>query len=130
MSWLDPSQYYPFDICPICQDELGTEQAIYKTSCSHIFHNNCLNTYCGMKIECPLCREDIINNCMDVWAFAEQALGHQDGRPLFDGNEHILEIYNRKDIPQQGGKRRRRRKTRKRRKSRKSRRKQSVRKRI
>jgi len=97
MSWIDPSQYDPNDICPICHDNYGTTQAIYKTKCNHMFHNDCLNGYCEMyngEVLCPVCRADIDYGCMDVWAFKEKALGNASGSPLFNGNEHILAIYN------------------------------------
>lgn len=118
-TWLDISQYNPTDICQICQEEYGTEQAIFRTPCGHDFHNNCLCGYCESQngnILCPVCRAYIGESCMDVWAFKEHALGRADGGPLFNGNQHILDIYNSNNpniLAQQGGKRRRRRTKRK-----------------
>lgn len=106
MSWIDPSQYDANDICPICHDNYGTTQAIFKTKCNHIFHNDCLNGYCETyngEVLCPVCRSDIEYACTDVWAFKEKALGNQNGDPLFNGNQHILSIYNNEH---QGGRRR------------------------
>jgi len=96
MSWVDPSQYDPVDICPICREEYGIAQAIYKTPCNHLFHNNCLQAYChaqGDNITCPTCRSDVGYACMDVWAFKNKALGNPNGNELFHGNQHILQIY-------------------------------------
>lgn len=114
MSWIDPSQYDPNDICPICHDNYGTTQAIYKTPCNHIFHNDCLYGYCEAQegeIVCPVCRSDIEYTCMDVWGFKKNALGNPRGEPLFNGNQHILAIYNN-EPPVQGGRRIKRKKSR------------------
>lgn len=110
MPWLDPSQYDPNDICPICHDNYGTTQAIYKTPCNHIFHNDCLYGYCEIEegeILCPVCRSEVEYTCMDVWGFKQKALGNQRGEPLFNGNQHIMAIYN-SEVPPQGGRRRKR----------------------
>jgi hypothetical protein len=111
-TWLDISQYNPTDICQICQEEYGTQQAIFRTPCGHDFHNNCLSDYCESQngnILCPVCRADIGESCMSVWAFKEHALGNSAGGPLFNGNQRILNIYNGQNmVPQQGGKRKRR----------------------
>ena len=40
--WVGLNEYNPTDDCPICQHEFGTTQAIFKTPCGHLFHNNCL----------------------------------------------------------------------------------------
>jgi hypothetical protein len=97
MSWIDKTQYNPDDICSICHEEYGTTTGIYKTiNCNHIFHNDCLYTYCEHNrgdIVCPVCRGDIGDACMDVSAFKEYFLGNSSGGPLFDGNEDILAIY-------------------------------------
>ena len=103
MSMIDLSQYNPDDICPICHENYGTTKGIYKTECNHIFHNDCLNEYCELKrgkITCPICRSDVGDACMAVWAFKEKALGDDDN--LFNGNKHILDIY-RNQISTQGG---------------------------
>lgn len=106
MSWLDPSEYNPSDICPICHEEYGTTTGIYKTDCNHIFHNDCLYEYCKLKaqIECPICRSDLENACDDVFAFKRFALGSPSGEPLFNGNQHIQDIYNKNEPPPRGGK--------------------------
>lgn len=119
MSWIEPSQYDPNDICPICHDNYGTTKAIYKTVCNHIFHNDCLNEYCEIQqgeIVCPVCRADVEYACMDVWSFKNNSLGNPRGEPLFNGNKHILAIYNNQ-VPSQGGKRYKRNKRTKRNKS-------------
>lgn len=110
--WVSLDQYNPDDICSICQEPLGTQQAIYKTPCNHLFHNNCLNQYCEMEgrinpqtgaftLSCPLCRSNLDENiCNDVWAFQEKALS----APLpFKNDPHIVQIY--EGLPPQGGRR-------------------------
>lgn len=104
--WLDITKYNKNDLCPICHEDYGTELAIYKTPCNHMFHNNCLNQYCEHKngdIVCPVCRSDIDSSCIDVWAYKKKDLSNPDGTPLFD-NEHVYEIYN----SQEGGRKKRR----------------------
>jgi len=105
MSWLNPSQYDQNDICPICHENYGTTQAIYKTQCNHIFHNDCLNGYCEInegEIACPVCRSDLEYACMDVWAFKDKALGNPRSEPLFNGDQHVLAIYNSQFLAQGG----------------------------
>ena len=98
MSWLSIDEYNSNDICPICHEEYGTTQAIYKTECGHIFHNNCLNDYCEHydgNIVCPMCRANIGENaCMDVWAFKNKALGRLNNDLYFRNNPHVQSIYN------------------------------------
>lgn len=131
--WLDISQYTPTDICQICQEDYGTEQAIFRTPCGHDFHNNCLSDYCESQngnIVCPVCRSDIGESCMDVWAFKEHALGRADGGQLFNGNQHVLNIYNGQNmLPSQGGKRRRRTRNKRSKSKRKSNKRRGVRRR-
>lgn len=109
--WVGVEDYDSNDICPICHENYGTIQAIFKTPCNHLFHNNCLNDYCETyqgNVVCPVCRSDLNYSCTDVWAFKEQALMDSENRPLpFQENEHILNIYrNQNQISQQGGKKR------------------------
>lgn len=111
MSMIDLSQYNPDDICPICHEKYGTTKGIYKTDCGHIFHNDCLYEFCEHKhgdISCPMCRADLGQTCHAVAAFKEKALG--DDVHLFNGNQHILDIY-RNQISAQGGRRRKIRKS-------------------
>ena len=111
--WLDVTEYNPKDECPICHEDFGTEQAIYKTPCNHIFHNNCLNTYCEAyngNVLCPMCRQDIEYSCMDIWAFKNKSLGdskNPNNAPSFN-SKHVSDIY----YSQDGGKKRRKSKTR------------------
>jgi hypothetical protein len=98
MPWLDINEYDHSDKCSICLEKYGTIQAIYQTDCKHNFHNKCLHLYCesaGGEIVCPLCKSEIPFACLDVDAFEKHNLGNSTGRPLFNGNTHILEIYNR-----------------------------------
>ena len=88
--WIDSETLPEEDICPICHEEFSKtpEQAVYKTDCGHVFHNNCLNRLCetseknSITPKCPLCREDLYNEksdqCTDVWAFANKALDTND----------------------------------------------------
>jgi hypothetical protein len=135
MTWLDTSQYNPNDLCSICLEKIGTTQAIYQTPCKHNFHNDCLYNYCespygksvGGNIHCPVCRRYLgYETCTDVDAFKDKVLSDYSG-PLFDGNAHILEIYNNQNNLRQGGRKHKKCKktTRKRRKTNKRRRKTS-----
>jgi hypothetical protein len=105
MSWLDTTQYNTNDICPICHDNYGTSKAIFKTVCKptgHIFHNDCLLEYCikkNGKFVCPICRSNVKNACIDVSEFKAHNLGSSLGIPLFNGNQHILNIYNKNYPP-------------------------------
>ena len=88
------------DSCPICLENfLDTpNQAIYKSECGHIFHNDCMLRVCDSDVKnplCPLCRKPLENDCNDVYAFKEKALGRidaADGEPYFADAE-IQTIY-------------------------------------
>jgi len=107
--WVDDTEYTPSEICTLCDKPYGSSQAIFKTPCNHLFHNNCLNKYCEeyKNNECPVCGKDIGYSCTDVMAFKDKVLGNDKG-PLFEGNDKILKIYN----DQEGGKKRRSKKRR------------------
>lgn len=50
------------DICAICY-EPDIQNNFIKTRCGHVFHTNCLQTWCNIKNSCPNCRQDSpINN--------------------------------------------------------------------
>jgi len=88
--WIDNDTLPKEDICPICHEEFSKtpEQAVYKTDCGHVFHNNCLNNMClsneknNSNQVCPICRADLntekSDQCTDVWAFANEALDTKD----------------------------------------------------
>ena len=38
--------------CPICQEG----ESNIKTNCGHYFHQNCLETWCRISLNCPICR--------------------------------------------------------------------------
>ena len=87
-------------MCPICFDDFSEtpDQAVYKTDCGHVFHNNCLNKYCtknerrGNPQICPMCRKDLntkkSDQCTDVWTFKNKALDtsslDQKNRAIYD----------------------------------------------
>jgi hypothetical protein len=115
MPWIDTDKYDETDSCPICHELYGTTQAIYETPCHHKFHNNCLNDFCEYNkgnIVCPVCRGNVGNTCMDVYAFMAKNLGNASGAPLFHGNENITQIYN-KQPETTGGKRYKKKQTKK-----------------
>jgi hypothetical protein len=70
-----------YEDCPICNMDFSRtpEKAIYMLTCGHYVHNNCLNDLCENNsghANCPICRKAIgVNECMDVYAFKEKALG-------------------------------------------------------
>jgi hypothetical protein len=99
--WIDGDTLPEDEICSICLQKFSEtpEQAVYKTNCGHVFHNNCLNNTCisnersGRDLVCPLCREELQTDdgeqCMDVWAFANKRLGlgnnlDEKGRAIYD----------------------------------------------
>lgn len=46
--------------CAICQDQLTNEQEGRKlNACGHWFHKNCIDTWLGTNVHCPVCRHDI-----------------------------------------------------------------------
>ncbi|XP_047312771.1 E3 ubiquitin-protein ligase SGR9, amyloplastic-like [Impatiens glandulifera] len=45
------------EVCSICQEEFNQEEDdIYKLSCSHIYHFECIKTWLMQKNFCPICR--------------------------------------------------------------------------
>lgn len=49
------------EICSICLDNIKTGDEYYETVCSHTFHYDCLYEWSMVSINCPICRNDIIN---------------------------------------------------------------------
>lgn len=45
--------------CPICLDDYKTHETVCKTSCEHLFHGDCLNTWLTKRITCPTCRHNL-----------------------------------------------------------------------
>lgn len=48
--------------CPICQEEMKTNQHVFKTKCGHVFHQKCLKEWLVEKCErptCPMCKTDV-----------------------------------------------------------------------
>ena len=57
------------DECPIClisMDKKSTDAPLIKTKCKHVFHMACLQSQCGVKKTCPLCRTDISQDCRKI----------------------------------------------------------------
>ena len=61
-----------YDDCPICQHKILEEmerecpiclesliEGIVKTTCSHFYHKDCLNTWKRTRHNCPMCRKKI-----------------------------------------------------------------------
>jgi len=122
-TWIDADNDNTFnagDVCPICLQHFSATQdlAIYKTHCSHIFHNNCLNDACARVKTCPICRSELekaaIGNeparadCTEVRAFATKKLDNnildKKNRDIYDAQpEHAAvpdEEQNYSDIGQ------------------------------
>ena len=47
------------DKCTICLCNFKIEDQLYKTSCSHKFHTDCLGTWLNMKKTCPQCTSSV-----------------------------------------------------------------------
>lgn len=46
--------------CAVCQDVLQADQEGRKlNTCGHWFHKNCIDTWLGRNVHCPVCRHDI-----------------------------------------------------------------------
>jgi len=52
-----PQQALPLE-CGICLEALDT-RPMQTTPCAHQFHAGCLETWCGTRKNCPLCRTDL-----------------------------------------------------------------------
>ncbi len=47
--------------CAICIEdfEMNSKEKLYKTPCGHFFHSECLKSWGGKKLDCPVCRAQI-----------------------------------------------------------------------
>ena len=45
--------------CTICMEKIEKNTDVYKISCNHKFHKQCLNKWLKEKFECPTCRTNI-----------------------------------------------------------------------
>jgi hypothetical protein len=47
--------------CPVCYEEMSCEDAGIIQSCRHVFHRECIDTWCNRNIHhiCPMCRSSI-----------------------------------------------------------------------
>ena len=51
--------------CPICLDKIHHKTPIHKTECGHKFHAHCFILHCLTSTECPMCREEILEDDED-----------------------------------------------------------------
>jgi len=86
-------------MCPICHENFAEtpNQAIYKSVCGHVFHNDCMLQVCQLPLDkriCPMCRKPLEDDCSDVYAFKNKALVDPDNEeaPYFEDIE-IQNIY-------------------------------------
>jgi len=86
-------------MCPICHENFAEtpNQAIYKSDCGHVFHNDCMLQVCQLPLDkriCPMCRKPLEDDCSDVYAFKNKALVDPDNEeaPYFEDIE-IQNIY-------------------------------------
>ena len=86
-------------MCPICHENFAEtpNQAIYKSVCGHVFHNDCMLQVCQLPLDkriCPMCRKPLEDDCSDVYAFKNKALVDPDNEeaPYFKDIE-IQNIY-------------------------------------
>lgn len=49
------------DMCSICIEPYQNNKCVVTNECNHIFHVDCLNTWCNKKHTCPNCRKDLRN---------------------------------------------------------------------
>jgi hypothetical protein len=97
-SWVDPPEVDTTEECPICSQAFDSQHAVYKTSCGHLFHNDCLNQWCetsydrGSELTCPTCRANIQDeDCPNIWAFKNKAL--EEDTPDFRDKPELRAIY-------------------------------------
>jgi hypothetical protein len=45
--------------CTICMEKIEKNTSVYKISCNHEFHKQCLDKWLKEKFECPTCRSSI-----------------------------------------------------------------------
>lgn len=92
------------EICPVCHEKFKEtpNKAIYKTSCGHKLHNDCLLVWHSQgKNNCPICRQDIDKDMSDVFSFKNKMLGRMTNDfqeiPIssedFNGKDDVLRIY-------------------------------------
>ena len=102
----------PIDNCAICTEPLkDPTKALFRLTCGHVFHNNCLNDLCEHdfpNINCPQCRTPMDENeCNTFWAFKEGP--PEEGPPALDPDylnslpQDVQNVYNNTTI-NQGGK--------------------------
>ena len=62
--------------CSVCLEEFKDNETISKTSCNHMFHENCLETWLKTNIKCPFCRQlqfknhfkyNVLDNDLYLW---------------------------------------------------------------
>jgi Ring finger domain len=45
--------------CSICLGEYEEDEKLVKLPCGHIYHNECINSWCSNHTRCPLCNYDL-----------------------------------------------------------------------
>ena len=46
-------------ICPICMEDMKTQDKIVQLKCDHQYHENCIKEWLKINRICPTCRNDI-----------------------------------------------------------------------
>uniref|UniRef100_A0A1A9ZPR3 RING-type domain-containing protein n=1 Tax=Glossina pallidipes TaxID=7398 RepID=A0A1A9ZPR3_GLOPL len=60
--------------CTICTENFKATDTIYSTSCGHVFHHGCLQSWRGRSSECPICRVQYPNMQKLYLTFDEDAV--------------------------------------------------------
>lgn len=91
------------NICAICHDNLDGSAEEYTLHCNHIFHKNCMATWCRDKLDdcaCPVCRRILKDKEMiDIGFSAEIILRRRNKRWIQSYIEYISEKLTINDIP-------------------------------
>lgn len=54
------SKDHPKSHCPICKEDISTDESKYLLKCSHDFHKDCLDFWFETSLNCPQCDEKVI----------------------------------------------------------------------
>ena len=78
--------------CSICL-KIINEYELYKTTCNHVFHKDCIHKWLAIKKNCPYCRNNIIINIKD-----NTTILFTDHDRYYINYNGVIEIIDKSDI--------------------------------